>query len=74
MSRLPMELTIMLDRISDYLVEHKGVPVLIAVLLAVVNFVLVLVFPFSFFATSNIFLHLAVIVGLLGILIGDALS
>ncbi len=64
----------MLDRISDYLVEHKGVPVLIAVLLAVVNFVLVLVFPFSFFATSNIFLHLAVIVGLLGILIGDALS
>jgi hypothetical protein len=64
----------MLDRISGYIAEHRGVPVLIGVLLVVVNFAIVLVWPASWLATSNLFLHVGVGAGLLGILLGDALG
>jgi len=64
----------MVNRLSDYIAEHKGVPVLIAVVFVVVNFVLGVLAPGSWLVTSNLFLHLAVITGLLGILIGDAVA
>ncbi|HEY4688005.1 MAG TPA: hypothetical protein VIK33_01750 [Anaerolineae bacterium] len=64
----------MLDRISGYIAEHKGVPVLIGVLLVIINFAIVLLAPTSWFATTNLLLHLGVVVGLLGILLGDALG
>ncbi len=64
----------MLDRISGYIAEHKGAPVLLGVLLVAVNFVVALFAPASWLVTSNLFLHLGVVVGLLGILLGDALG
>jgi len=64
----------MLDRISAYISEHKGVPVLIGVLLVALNFGVALLLPASWLATSNVLLHLGVLVGLLGILLGDALG
>jgi hypothetical protein len=66
----------MLDRISDWVEANKGAPVLIGVALVIVNFILQ---PFGgvpilgILVRSNLLLHLGVIVGLLGILIGDAL-
>ncbi len=66
----------MLDRISDWLSVNKGAPVLIAVLLVIINLLLQ---PFAgvpilgAIASANVFLHLGIILGLLGILIGDAL-
>jgi len=64
----------MLDRISAYIAEHKGVPVLLGVLLVVANLALALLAPGSWLVTSNLFLHLGVVAGLLGILLGDALG
>ncbi|HLF29304.1 MAG TPA: hypothetical protein VJG32_23515 [Anaerolineae bacterium] len=64
----------MLDRVSGYIAEHKGVPVLIGVLLVSVNFAVVLFSPGAWLATSQLLLHVGVIVGLLGILLGDALG
>lgn len=66
----------MLDRISDWVEVNKGAPVLIGVALVALNFMLQ---PFGgipilgLVVRSNLLLHLGVIVGLLGILIGDAL-
>ncbi len=66
----------MLDRISDWIAVHKGAPVLIGVGLVILNFILQ---PFGgipilgLVVRSNLLLHLGVIVGLLGVLIGDAL-
>ena len=64
----------MLDRISAYIAEHKGVPVLLGASLVIANFALVLLAPDSWLVTSNLFLHLGVVTGLLGILLGDALG
>ena len=64
----------MIDRLSGYIAEHKGVPVLIGVLLVIVNFIVGLLSPASWLPTTNLLLHLGVVVGLMGILLGDALG
>ncbi len=64
------------DQISDWIATHKGAPVLLGVVLVILNFALL---PFGHLPVlgvivrTNLLLHLGVIVGLLGILIGDAL-
>jgi hypothetical protein len=65
-----------LKRISEFLARMPGVPILVAVGLVVLNFALQLVpdWPVvSFLAHTNLFLHVGVVLGLLGILLGDAL-
>ena len=66
----------MIERMSNSLARNKGLPVFVAVLLVIINYVL------QFFASvpvigpiasTHLFLHLGVIVGLIGILLGDAL-
>ena len=76
MKRLDAWLSRLIDRISDYVSIHRGVPVLIGVLLVVLNYVLVIIpgVQLGFVETTNLFLHLGVIVGLVGVLLGDALS
>ena len=76
MKKLDAWLSRLLDGISDYVSTHRGVPVLIGVLLVVLNYIL-LILPgvqLGFVETTNLFLHLGVIVGLVGVLLGDALS
>jgi hypothetical protein len=69
-------LSVLIDIISNWLATHKGAPVLLGVLLVVIGLLLQ---PFAGvpiiggIARSQLFLHLGVIVGLLGVLIGDAL-
>ncbi len=66
----------MLDRISDWIAVRKGAPVLIGVGLVILNFIIQPfggVPIFGMVVRSNVLLHLGVIVGLLGVLIGDAL-
>ncbi len=65
-----------LKKSSDYLARNKGLPVVIGAGLVVLNFLLQLLPPWpviAWVADVNLFLHLGIIVGLLGILIGDAL-
>jgi hypothetical protein len=61
---------------SDFLAHHKGLPVIIGVGLILLNFLLQLLpaWPvIGWLARVDFFLHLGAILGLLGILIGDAL-
>lgn len=73
----------MLDRMLDKLEKLRGLPVLIGVALVLLNFVVQLVayvlgpgagepgFFLFLFTDGNLLLHLGVIVGLVGVLLGD---
>lgn len=76
MNRLDAWLSRLLDRVSDYLSTHRGVPVLLGVLLVVLNYVLLIIpgVQLGFVETTYLLLHLGIIAGLLGVLLGDALS
>jgi hypothetical protein len=66
-----------LKRISDFLARFPGLPVLIAVFFVILNFVFRLLpgtWPVvGWLVQTDLFLHLGVILGLLGMLVGDAL-
>jgi ABC-type amino acid transport system permease subunit len=76
MDKLDALMSKILDGISDYVSAHRGVPVLIGVLLVALNYILVIIpgVQLGFVETTNLLLHLGVIVGLIGVLLGDALS
>ena len=66
----------MIDKISEYLAHNKAMPVFVGVLLVILNYGLqffVRVPVIGFIASTNLLLHLGIILGLLGILLGDAL-
>ncbi len=61
---------------SDFLAHHKGIPVLIGVGLVMLGLIVNLLPAWTFIAwlaSTDVLLHLGVIVGLIGILVGDAL-
>jgi hypothetical protein len=65
-----------LKRISDFLARMPGLPIVIAVGLVVLNFVLQLLpaWPVvGWMARTHLLLHLALILGFVGLLVGDAL-
>jgi hypothetical protein len=76
MNKLDAWMSRMLDRISDYVSGHRGVPVLIGVLLVILNYLLRLLpdTQLGFIESTDLLLHLGVMVGLLGVLLGDALD
>jgi ABC-type amino acid transport system permease subunit len=76
MNKLDAVLSKILDGISDYVSTHRGVPVLIGVLFVVFNYLLLIIpgIQLGFVETTNLLLHVGVIVGLIGVLLGDALS
>ena len=66
----------LLDRMSHFISQVRGLPILLAVGLVVLNFLLqfVQVPVIVGLAQTDLFLHLAVIVGLMGVLLSDAIG
>jgi hypothetical protein len=64
---------IWLNRISSFIARYKGLPVFIAVALVALNFALQF-FNLGWVTDYDVFLHLGVIVGLVGLLLGEALG
>ena len=62
-----------LNRLSSFISRYKGLPTMIAVALIVLNLILQF-FNFGWLSTSNLFLHLGIIVGLAGLLLAEALG
>jgi hypothetical protein len=64
----------LLDVMSDYLAHRKGLLPLVGIGLIFLNFILAMIFPADWFIIkSNLFLHLGLIVALLGLLLSNAL-
>jgi hypothetical protein len=76
MNKLDSFFSRLIDRMSDYISGHRGVPVLLGVALVVLNYVLLIIpgVQLGFVEETNLFLHVGVIVGLVGVLLGDALG
>lgn len=62
-----------LDQSSDFLAPRKGLLPLIGIGLIILNFVLVSIFPSGFLIETNLFLHLGIIVALIGQMLSWAL-
>jgi len=76
MNKLDALLSRWIDRVSDYISGHRGVPILLGAVLVVLNYVLLIIpgVQLGFVETTNLFLHIGVIVGLVGVVLGDALG
>ena len=65
----------LLNRLIDYLSEQiarrRGLPVLMGIGLVILNFILQFIPGLRVLTTGNLLLHLGVVVGLVGILLGD---
>ena len=62
-----------LDNLSDFLSKRKGLLPFVGILLVALNFVLRLIPGLGWFAESDLFLHLGVILGIVGFMIAWAL-
>ena len=64
----------LLDRISDYVARHRGMPILFGILLVVLNYILRAIpdMQLGFVESTDLLLHLGIVIGLLGVLLGDA--
>lgn len=65
-------LSILMDRVSEFIAHRKGLLPMIGLLLVLVNFVLQ-VFPVGWVSQTNCFLHLGIILAIVGFLIARAL-
>jgi hypothetical protein len=62
-----------LDWISEFLAHRKGLLLLFSILLVLVNFIFQIVPGMGWLARTNLFLHLGVILGLIGVMVAWAL-
>jgi hypothetical protein len=63
----------LLDHLSEYLAHRKGLLPIIGLLMIVVNLLIQFIFPGSFLATSNLFLHIGLIAAIFGLMLAWAL-
>ncbi len=62
-----------MERLSEFLARVRGLPALIAIALALLNFVIQFIPGLDFLARTNLFLHLALILGLIGLMLARVL-
>jgi len=63
----------LVDRASNYFAHRKGLLPLVGILLVIVNYILPLLIGWNFVTSSNLFLHLGVIVAIFGMMLSWAL-
>lgn len=66
-------LNYVLDRIDEFLAHRKGLLLLISILFVLINFIFQFIPGMGWLARSNLFLHLGVILGLVGVMLAWAL-
>jgi len=66
-------LSTLVDKASDFFAHRKGFLPLLGILLVIVNFLLPFFVTSNFITVSNLFLHLGIIVAILGFMLAWAL-
>jgi hypothetical protein len=61
------------DFLSDYLARRKGLLPLIGIVLILLNLILQFVLPPSWLTSSNLLLHLGIIISIFGLMLAWAL-
>lgn len=64
--------SLLLDHISEFIAARKGLLPLLGIGMVLINFIFQVI-PAGWLTTSNLFLHLGIIIALLGILLAWAL-
>ena len=62
-----------LDRASEFLAHRKGLLPIIGILLIALNLILQFILPGNLIASSNLFLHIGLIIALIGLMLAWAL-
>ena len=63
----------LVDRLSEFLAHRKGLLPLVGIALIVINLLMQFVLPPGWLVSSNLFLHIGLIVAILGLMIAWAL-
>lgn len=63
----------LVDNASNYFAHRKGLLPLIGIVLVIINYILPLLIGWNFVTTSNLFLHVGVIVAIFGMMLSWAL-
>jgi hypothetical protein len=63
----------LLDKLSEFLAHRKGLLPLLGILLILFNLILQLVLPSGWLVSSNLFLHIGIIVAIFGLMLAWAL-
>lgn len=63
----------LLDKLSEYLAHRKGLLPIIGIVFIIINLVIQFAFPMSPLSFSNIFLHIGLIIAILGLMLAWAL-
>ncbi len=63
----------LLDWLSEYLAHRKGLLPLIGILFIIVNLIFQFVFEPFWLTTSNLFLHIGLIIAIIGLMLAWAL-
>lgn len=61
----------LIDYLSEQIARRRGLPVLMGIGLVTLNFILQFIPGLRVLTTGNLLLHLGVVVGLVGVLLGD---
>ncbi len=73
MKKIEQFLSEMLDNLSEYIANRKGLLPLLGVIFVILNFLFVLIFPESFIGKSDLMLHLGIILAIFGLVLARAL-
>lgn len=63
----------LLDFLSDYIAHRKGLLPIIGLIFIIINLILQFVLPGTMIATSNLFLHIGLIISIFGLMLAWAL-
>lgn len=63
----------LLDWLSEFLAHRKGLLPILGLCLILLNLLIQFIFPGSFLATTNLFLHVGLIVAIFGLMLSWAL-
>jgi hypothetical protein len=63
----------LLDQMSEYFAHRKGLLPIIGLCLIILNLLIQFIIPWSFLASTNLFLHVGLIIAIFGLMLSWAL-